>query len=30
MNSYLRIAHGLVTRQEFYRLLTDREYTAAS
>jgi len=30
MNSYLRIAHGLVTRQEFYRLLTDREYPAAS
>lgn len=28
MNSYLRIAHRLVTRQELYRPLADREYAA--
>lgn len=30
MNSYLRIAHGLVTRQQLYRPLAQREYAAAS
>mgnify|MGYP001180902121 CR=1 FL=1 len=28
MNSYLRIAHGLVTRQELYRPLAERAYAA--
>ena len=30
MNSYLRIAHGLVTRQELYQPLAQRQYAAAS
>jgi len=29
MNSYLRIAHSLVTRQQFYQPLTEREGVAA-
>lgn len=28
MNSYLRIAHGLVTRQELYTPLAQRSYAA--
>jgi hypothetical protein len=28
MNSYLRIAHSLVTRHELYRPLAHREYAA--
>lgn len=28
MNSYLRIAHGLVTRQELYKPLAERSYVA--
>lgn len=30
MNSYLRIAHSLVTRQELYQPLAQRQYAAAS